>query len=97
MLKDLILKVFKGMGILVASAIIWEIVIGWYDTNTNIAGVYPSYFNKSIYENSLPIVSHRMYIETDLSGAGYTERTYNAYVVPVRNNGVELYTTKGMG
>lgn len=96
MLKDLLLTVFKGMGILAVSAIIWELVIGWYNSDTNGAGVYPSYFNKNIYENSLPIVSHRMYIETDSSGAGYTERTYNAYVVSVTGNGVKMYSTKDM-
>lgn len=94
-MKKVIFKVFKGMAIIAISLIVMGVTVGSYNEQTSKAAVYPSWFNNSIYSNALPIVSGRMFKETDELGTGFTMRTYQAYVVPTLSDSVSMYSTEG--
>ena len=75
MLKDVILKLFGWLGLIVASGIIWGATVGWYDETTASTNVYPSDFNKSLYENASEVYSSRLYTELGNGGTSYASAT----------------------
>ena len=75
MLKDTLFNIFKILGLILASSIIWDLIIGFYNEETASTNVYPSQFNESVYTMTIQVYSDRIYKDLDKNGQGYADAT----------------------
>lgn len=75
MLKSVLIDVFKFLGLILVSGIIWGLCIGWYVQDTAEIGIFPSTVNKSVYESATDIYASRMYHDLGNAGTMYSVNT----------------------